>query len=145
MSNENTGVMSTCPKTVRVCTRAELFQDKFSPLILIQGAGLSLLYDPWLQVAPSYYRWHSHSAYVFFISSNMRGEALVQQHMVCCCVLVPSFAPHRVGSPRANGTRDFQSAQTEPYAVKQFVSNAFQQADGSRSAISALRGSFQLR
>lgn len=64
--------------------------------------------------------------------------------MVCCCVLVPSFAPHRVGSPRANVTRDFQSAQTELYAVKQFVSDAFQQADGSRCAISALGGSLQL-
>lgn len=78
MSNENTGVTSTCPKTVRICTRAALFQDKFSPLSLIQGAGLSLLYDSWFQVAPSYYRWHSHSVYVFFISSNMRAEAPVQ-------------------------------------------------------------------
>lgn len=144
MSNENTGVRSTFPKTVRACTRAALFQDKFSSLSLIQRAGLSLLYDPWLQVAPSYYRWHSLSAYVLFVSSNIRAEALVQQHMVCCSVLVPSFALHRVGSPRANGTRDFQSAQTEPYAVKQLVSDTFQQADGSRSAISALRSSLQL-
>lgn len=107
-------------------------------------AGSSLQDDPYLQGASSYYRWQSHLAYPFFISSKTEAEALVQQHVVCCCVPNPAFTHCRAGAPRANGAGDFWSAQTELYAVKQFVSETFHQADGSREVFSALRGSLQL-
>lgn len=79
-----------------------------------------------------------------FISSRPRAEALVQQHAVCCCVPAPAFTPCRAGAARANKPGDFQSAWAEPYAVEQFVSDSFQQADESRDTFSALRCSLQL-
>lgn len=59
------------------------------------------------------------------------------------CQLRPSHPAER-GAPRANGAGDFQSARTEPYAVEQFVSDLFRQADESRDIFSSLRGSLQV-